>query len=686
MLFTDLRTEILDRLNYTSTDSTTRVGRLINKVYREIGTAIGLSFSRQTNTSITVTTGTADQTFTATEKVLQVWTLDSDSNPSILSEVLPPELREEAAPSSDEPHRYAIISTTSNTVKIRLDAKPATAYTLYADIIGEVADLSGSNEPAFPESFHDIIIEGVLKDEYRKLEKLQLARESERQFEKRLSDLRMFMAKSNYLDIQQGKNSVKEDIRASGGGGASFGSTALTITGLWTFTRGSAVAPFAVSNTDATYVLNLGAEFLGNITTDRLIGRDTTGTGETEQLTVGGGVEFTGSGGIQRSALTGDVTASAGSNTTAIAAGVIVTADISDDQVTYAKMQNISATDRLLGRDTAAAGDTEELTVGGGIEFTGTGGIQTSALTGDVTKTAGGTATTIANDVVTYAKMQDVAANSFLARAAASSGDMSAVALAASQLAGRGATGDVAAIVLGSGLSMSGTTLSASGTDTDTQLSDIKVYTANDTWTKPAGLYAVVVWVFGGGGGGGGVALVGVGEAAAGNGGSSGGGSMKRVVAASLGATETVTVGAAGAGGTAGNNAGSAGGTSSFGAHASATGGAGGAGSAASAVIPSYNQGTIGAVGVGSSGNLNFAGNPGSRGIELSAGRAIGAVGGGSFFGGGAPETTDDAAGVAAQNYGAGGGGASRTSNGTPGLAGGAGTAGIVIVYEYVTA
>lgn len=58
------------------------------------------------------------------------------------------------------------------------------------------------------------------------------------------------------------------------------------------------------------------------------------------------------------------------------------------------------ATDRLVGRDTAATGDIEALTVGGGIEFTGSGGIQTSAFTGDVTKAAGGTATTIAADSV----------------------------------------------------------------------------------------------------------------------------------------------------------------------------------------------------------------------------------------------------------------------------------------------
>lgn len=90
----------------------------------------------------------------------------------------------------------------------------------------------------------------------------------------------------------------------------------------------------------------------------------------------------------------GDITVSS--------SGAIWTID--NDVVTYAKMQNVSATDRLLGRDTAGAGDVEELTVSGGIEFTGTG-IQTSAFTGDVTKSAGGTVTTIATDAVTTTKI-----------------------------------------------------------------------------------------------------------------------------------------------------------------------------------------------------------------------------------------------------------------------------------------
>lgn len=89
------------------------------------------------------------------------------------------------------------------------------------------------------------------------------------------------------------------------------------------------------------------------VTSDRLLGRDTAGAGAAEEIAVGGGIEFTGGPGIQRSALTGDVTAAAGSGATTIA----------NDAVTYAKLQNVSTNQRVLGISTGAPGNAVELTL-----------------------------------------------------------------------------------------------------------------------------------------------------------------------------------------------------------------------------------------------------------------------------------------------------------------------------------
>lgn len=88
----------------------------------------------------------------------------------------------------------------------------------------------------------------------------------------------------------------------------------------------------------------------------------------TNGYTAGGGA-----GGTLTDGDKGDITVSGSGATWNIDAGAVGTAELAGDAVTYAKMQNVSAASRLLGRGSASgAGDVEELTLGSGLALTGT--------------------------------------------------------------------------------------------------------------------------------------------------------------------------------------------------------------------------------------------------------------------------------------------------------------------------
>jgi len=213
-------------------------------------------------------------------------------------------------------------------------------------------------------------------------------------------------------------------------------------------------------------------------------------------------------------ALTGDVTATGPGS---------VAATIANDAVTYAKMQNVSAASRLLGRQSGSAGNVQEITIGNGLTMTGTS-----------------------------LAVSDINANVLLGR-------------------NNSTGGQPQQITLGTGLTLSGTTLNAATGAADTQ-----VFTTNGTWTNPSpsSNRLVDVLLIGGGGGGGSGRVAANGTSRSGGGGGEAGAIVLfRTSTNRLAASIPVTVGAGGDGGasvpfsagSANGNDGTAGGKSKFG-------------------------------------------------------------------------------------------------------------------------
>ena len=153
----------------------------------------------------------------------------------------------------------------------------------------------------------------------------------------------------------------------------------------------------------------------------------------------------------------------------------------------------------------------------------------------------------------------------------------------------------------------------------------LRTYTSGDTWSKPSGLQHIEVLCCGGGGSGGSGSTAATSTVARAGGGGGGASCMgHQILAAALGSTVTVTIGA-GATGAAGVSAnstagtpGGAGGDTSFGTHVVAKGGNGG-------VATGSAQNLIGS-GTPAYGSISYPGGIGSQSSATGGGGTAGGV------------------------------------------------------------
>lgn len=245
----------------------------------------------------------------------------------------------------------------------------------------------------------------------------------------------------------------------------------------------------------------------------------------------------------------------------------------------------------------------------------------------------------------------------------------SGLTMATARLLGRttAATGAVEEVSVGSGLTLSGGALTATGGI------DRQVFSAAgaNTWTKPAGFAAtalVLLEAWGAGGSGGrnnGYPF--------GAGGGGGAYTTRWVALSDLGSTETITIGAGGASRTGSNQAGAAGGNTTIGSLLTAYGGGGGG--IAGATPFGGAGGLFSAGGTGTNGGGGFSPFVGGQGGYTDPGAPADYVAGEAAYGGGGGGGYVFTTGGRSAFGGAGGNaGATGAAGAQPGGGGGAGT------------
>lgn len=207
-----------------------------------------------------------------------------------------------------------------------------------------------------------------------------------------------------------------------------------------------------------------------------ILGNPTGAPASPSEITLGAALTFVGQQ-LRTVAFTGDVTTTANSVATTIAANA----------VTYAKMQTVTAA-RLLGNPTGGVAVPSEITLGATLAFVASA-LQTVALSGDVTSAANSFSTTIAANAVTNAKMATMAASTIKANATGGAATPTDVTLDATLAFSAGVLGEAtngttnAKLSQAGAFTIKGNNTSGTANVTDFASSQIPGSTTNDSAT-----------------------------------------------------------------------------------------------------------------------------------------------------------------------------------------------------------
>jgi len=240
LTFTEIVTAVTSQCNLSSTEATTRVGAAVNRHYRRITSLCGMETARFVTRSTAMTVGVSQVIFTSIEKIDRVLDISDAANIRLLPESSLHHIRTKQ-PGAAAPQEWCTQNVNGTSVTILTDTVPDDDYSLQADGWTTLSDLSGSDVPAFPPSFHDILTFYVLDEELLRKEKSDLADRYKAKADALLEKLQFHLADTPTQEIRQGGALAGTGIGSGGGSGGSLGDDYAvlneneTVLGFWTF-------------------------------------------------------------------------------------------------------------------------------------------------------------------------------------------------------------------------------------------------------------------------------------------------------------------------------------------------------------------------------------------------------------------------------------------------------------------